>query len=64
MHDRVQDICWNITCPENWVPSYKQNDGIQLWDPRKLMQAIKPPNSKKIAIETDCIYISGVNGII
>jgi hypothetical protein len=61
IHDQVQDICWNIACPENWVPSYRQNDGIQPWDPRKIVQGIKGMKTtkfkKKVAIKIDCIYI-------
>ncbi len=41
MHDQVQDMCQNIACPYNWVANYTKNDGIRLWDPRKVMQCIK-----------------------
>jgi hypothetical protein len=47
LHDQVQDTCRNITCPKNWISSYKQNDGIQLWDPRKIVQAVKDMEATK-----------------
>ncbi len=41
MHDQVRNMCRNIACLGNWVANYIENDGIQLWDPRKVMQPIK-----------------------
>jgi hypothetical protein len=32
---------------ENCVPSYRQNDGIQPWDPRKIVQGIKGMKATK-----------------
>jgi hypothetical protein len=40
MHDQVRNMCQSIACLDNWVANYIEN-GIQLWDPRKVMQRIK-----------------------
>jgi hypothetical protein len=31
MHDQVRNMCRSITCPDNWVENYIENDSIQLW---------------------------------